>query len=271
MTQAPVALITGAASGLGWALSQRLAAHYQVWMTDINANALHAKATQLGQPYLAVDITEAAGQQALVEALQKQGGTLQLLINCAGITHRSLAAHTQPQVFRQVMAVNYQAPVELTLACLPLLEAGAGKIVNISSMAGWMPVLGRAGYCAAKSALHQFFETMRCEIRASGVSLLMVYPSFLDTPIDANALGHDGNKAAHVRSTLGKIRTPAWMADKIATAIARGDERLFPDVFTRLASWLYALAPSFFERRMVKKFATELAHIPTDTQGSSQR
>lgn len=263
MTNTPVALITGAASGLGWALSQRLAKHYQVWMTDINATALQAKATQLGQPFLAADITQIADQQALVEALQKNGGVLHLLINCAGITHRSLAAYTQPQVFRQVMAVNYQAPIELTLACLPLLEAGTGKIVNIGSMAGWMPVLGRAGYCAAKSALHQFFETMRCEIRASGVSVLMVYPSFLDTPIEANALGHDGNRAAHARSTLGKVRSPAWMADKIARAIARNDERLFPDLFTRLASWLYALAPGLFERRMVQKFATELAPLPT--------
>ena len=56
-------------------------------------------------------------------------------------------------------------------------------------MAGWMPVLGRAGYCAAKSALGQAIEVLRAEIGRDGIGLLMVYPSFLDTPIERNALG----------------------------------------------------------------------------------
>ena len=217
----PVALITGAASGLGWALCQQLAPHCTLYMTDVNEPLLHERAQTLGQFSLSADITQDQALQSLVQWIRTHSGRLDYLINCAGITHRSLAAQTTPAVFRQVMAVDYQAPVELTLACLPLLEASQGKIVNIGSMAGWMPVLGRAGYCAAKSALHQFFETLRCEVRASGVSLLMVYPSFLDTPIETNALGFDGKKAAHPRSMIGKMRTPEWMAARIWRSMTR--------------------------------------------------
>ena len=106
----------------------------------------------------------------------------------------------------KVMAVDYQAPVEWTLALLPLLKKSRGQIVNISSMAGWMPVLGRAGYCAAKAALHQYFEVLRAELQDQGVAVLMVYPSFLDTPIEQNALGADGNKTPRARSTIGRKR-----------------------------------------------------------------
>ncbi|MBB3167708.1 SDR family NAD(P)-dependent oxidoreductase [Simiduia aestuariiviva] len=258
MSPRPVALITGAASGLGWALSRALAPHCDLLMTDINGDLLRTKAGELSQPFVAADLVDADELAHLVAALEARFERLDFLINCAGITHRSLAQHTDPQVIQQVMAVNYQAPVNLALACLPQLKRCGGKIVNISSMAGWMPVLGRAGYCAAKSALHQFFETLRCEIRAEGVRVLMVYPSFLDTAIEANALGGDGKPARHPRSIIGTPRTPEWMANRIWSAMQRSQERLYPDPFTRLAALLYALAPAFFLRAMTRKFASEL-------------
>lgn len=254
----PVALVTGAASGLGWALCQQLAPHCRLLMTDINASLLSQRANELSQAFLVVDIVSTEGQTHLLNTLQADFGRLDYLINCAGITHRSLAAKTDPKVLQQVMAVDYQAPVELALTCLPLLKQSRGKIVNISSMAGWMPVLGRAGYCAAKSALHQFFETLRCEVRTDGVTVLMAYPSFLDTPIETNALGGDGQRAQRPRSMIGNMRTAEWMANRIWRAMQSNQERLFPDPFTRFASLLYAIAPAFFLKRMTQKFASEL-------------
>ncbi|MFP3386548.1 SDR family NAD(P)-dependent oxidoreductase, partial [Tritonibacter sp. SIMBA_163] len=85
-------------------------------------------------------------------------GGVDLLVNNAGITHRSLAADTDPAVLARVMTVDWEAPAALTLALLPDLRARGGGLINIGSMAGWMPVLGRAGYCSAKAAFGQFFE-----------------------------------------------------------------------------------------------------------------
>ncbi len=259
------ALITGAASGLGWALTRRyLMAGYRVIMLDVQNELLQQRAHELGSSdrveTYCVNIADSAAVAALCQRFTAANSGLDVLINNAGITHRSLAEKTDVAVFRRVMAVDYQGPVELSLQLLPLLKASGGSIVNIGSMAGWMPVLGRAGYCAAKGALHQFFETLRCELAETGVDVLMVYPSFLDTPIETNALGHDGQKAKHARSMVGHMRSAEWMADEVVKAQQKRRARLFPDKFTYFASLLYRLWPSLYQRQMRKKFASEMQH-----------
>ena len=258
-----VVLITGAASGLGWALTQRYAAiGYSVVMMDVQAELLEEKATSLNLGdrvhTVVADITDSQAVQNLVKVITDKYGRLDTLINNAGITHRSLVEKTNINVFKKVMAVDYQGPVELAVTALPLLKTSQGTIINVSSMAGWMPVLGRAGYCAAKSALHQFFEVMRCEVKQYGVKILMVYPSFLDTPIEVNALGHDGKKATHARSMVGGMGSPETVADSIVAAHLKGKNRLFPNKFTWVASLLYKLLPDVFLKNMTKKFASEL-------------
>lgn len=255
-------LITGAASGLGWELAR--AYHDQgcnLLLTDINADGLTARIDELGADRvmgLAGDITDAHLHQQLLQTCNERFGGLDVLINNAGITHRSPAMQTDPAVLRKVMAVDYQAPVELTLSALPLLRQSRGQIIAIGSMAGWMPVLGRAGYCAAKSALGQFFEVLRAEAARDGIGMLLVYPSFLDTPIDQNALGGDGQQAQHGRSTIGNVRSASWMATQIIQAQAQRRERLFPDRGSWLASLLWRIAPSFYYRKMSARFAAEM-------------
>ncbi|MDX1805286.1 MAG: SDR family NAD(P)-dependent oxidoreductase [Alcanivorax sp.] len=260
-------LITGAASGLGWAMSRvAFERGYRVLMTDINTIMLQARAEVLAErdparvAWRELDVTDSQALQQLVLWLQEQGERLDVLINNAGITHRSQAARTTMGVFRRVMAVDWQAPVELSLACLPLLRDSGGTIVNIGSMAGWMPVLGRAGYCSAKSALAQFFEVLRAEVAPDGIDVLMVYPSFLETPIEQNALGGDGKPASHRRSMVGRMQSPEWMALRTFDALAAKRKRLFPDRFTWLASLLWRLAPDLYQRLMVRRFASELEH-----------
>ena len=141
-------LITGAASGLGWALSQQaFALGYRVILADMNEVLLEARVEALAArdaervTSRGLDVTNSDAITLLVPWLEKHGG-LDLLINNAGITHRSLAEKTAMSVFQKVMAVDWQAPVELSVACLPLLKKSRGGIINIGSMAGWMPVLG---------------------------------------------------------------------------------------------------------------------------------
>lgn len=261
-SQNQIVLITGAASGLGWALTQAyLSAGHTVIMADIQDTLLAERRVMLqGQPIETVvfDVTSIQDSERLINLVAERYGRLDTLINNAGITHRSLVEQTQASVIKKVMDVDYLGPVQLTMAALPLLKQSQGTIINVSSMAGWMPVLGRAGYCAAKSALHQFFEVMRCEIRQYGVDVLMVYPSFLDTPIEQNALGGDGKKASHKRSMVGRMGTAESVADTMLKAHKDGRERLFPDTFTWLASVLYKLAPKLFLKTMTRKFSDEL-------------
>ena len=272
-----VVLITGAASGLGWALAQACHARGDsLLLTDIDAAGLAARVVELGSERveaLSGDITDPALHHQLVDACRTAFGRLDLLINNAGITHRSPTLLTTPAVLRKVMAVDYHAPLELTLAAAGLLRESRGRVVAIGSMAGWMPVLGRAGYCAAKSALAQSFEVLRAELAQDGMGLLMVYPSFLDTPIDRNALGGDGQPAGHARSTIGSVRSAAWMAEEILKALESGRQRLFPDRGSWLASLLWRIAPGLYYRQMSRRFAGELpppGSRPVALQGEPQ-
>ena len=259
-----VTLITGAASGLGWAMAQHwFAAGHKLVLVDINVDLLNQRVHTLNAPErvlpIVADITQAEDIQRLISATEQQFGRLDRLVNNAGITHRSPAHKTDPAVFRKVMAVDWQGPVELTMAALPLLRASRGEILCIGSMAGWMPVPGRAAYCAAKGALTQFFEVLRLELEADGIHVLMVYPSFLDTPIEHNALGKDGKPASHSRSMVGGMRSPEWMVELIDKALAKGQRWLLPEPVSKFGSLLWRFAPSLYLRQVRKRFAGELS------------
>ncbi|WP_237061742.1 SDR family NAD(P)-dependent oxidoreductase [Microbulbifer zhoushanensis] len=260
-----VLVVTGAAGGLGWALVEALAGDRdtEFALVDLAGSALEDRVAELQQRGIrarawTADLSSEQEVAGLVARLKSAYERVDLLVNNAGITHRSLACQTDNAVIRRVMAVDYHAPVELAQGLLHELRRAGGCVVNISSMAGWMPVLGRAGYCAAKSALHQYFETFREEVREEGISVLMVYPSFVATNIDRNALSGDGGKAQHKQSTVGAVRSADWMAARIVTAYRRGEERLFPRDMTLLGAYLYRLAPRLFMRQMVKNFRSEL-------------
>jgi NAD(P)-dependent dehydrogenase (short-subunit alcohol dehydrogenase family) len=258
-----VTLITGAASGLGWAMAQHwFKAGHSLVLADVNGEALTDRRAELGDQnrvhIVTVDVTRRGDLERLIAETQQTFGRLDLLVNNAGITHRSPAATTCPDVFRTVMAVDFQGPVELTQMALPLLEKSRGSIICIGSMAGWMPVPGRAGYCAAKSALSQFFEVLRLELEPKGIHLLMVYPSFLDTPIEQNALGADGGKANHARSTVGRLSSADDMAVMIDRALTGRRPWLLPEPLSRFGSLLWRIAPRLYLRAVRKKFAGDI-------------
>lgn len=256
-------LITGAGGGLGRALARAFFLRGDnLLLADLDPAQLKATAEGLANErrvaWLAGDITDPAHQQALLEMAQDLFGGVSVLVNNAGITHRSLIAKTDPAVLRRVMQIDWQAPLELTLAALPQLQRQRGSIVNIGSMAGWMPVLGRGAYCAAKSALAQSFEVLRCEQQRHGIHVLMAYPSFLDTPIERNALGFDGQPARHARSTVGTPKSADWMAARIVRALERRRRRVYSDRMSVAASLLWRLLPDLYQRLMTRKFAVEL-------------
>jgi len=256
-------LVTGAGGGLGGALARAFHRRgHPLLLADLDADRVRATARELGDgdrvAWLGGDITDTAHQRALLRHAEERFGGVGVLVNNAGITHRSPVAKTDPAVLRRVMEVDWQAPLELTLAALPQLRAKRGSIVAIGSMAGWMPVSGRAAYCGAKSALAQSFEVLRCEEQRHAVHVLMVYPGFLDTAIERNALGHDGAPARHPRSTVGKARNADWMAERIVLALARRRKRVHSDAATVAAALLWRLLPDLYQRLMTRKFSVEL-------------
>lgn len=249
-------LISGAAGGLGAALCRRFAAAgARVVALDLDQVALDRLIAGLGRADaagIACDITDEALCHSVIDDIARSLGGIDVLINNAGISQRSLLANTAPAVIRRVMEVNYFGAVHLTQAALPHLVASRGAIAAISSVAGYAPLIGRSAYAASKHALHGFFDSLRTEIEDLGVTVTLVCPSFIRTGIDAAALN-----AAGPRLTSGGEAAPEDIAARIHDAIAAGRRLLLPDRSSRLAWWLSRLAPASYARAMKRRLGAE--------------
>lgn len=255
-------VITGAANGLGWALAQQYWQQgYHLHLLDINQEKLATRKTQLQERIstYAVDLLNDQQLMAFCQDLIRQKIVISRLINNAGITHRSKASLTDFEVFDRVMKLNWRVPVHLTRHLLPLLEQYNSKIICIGSMAALMPVPGRAAYCASKSALVQHFETWRPELLKENIDLLMVFPSFVQTNIEQNAVGEKGGIASHPQSRIGNVMSAEHMAKAIVEADSRKQQRLYsPQIISRIGFWLWVLLPKLFQRMTWRQFAGEI-------------
>ncbi|MBK9198298.1 SDR family oxidoreductase [Candidatus Skiveiella danica] len=255
-----VILITGAAGGLGAALCHRFAAAgARIAAMDLDGERLNALVTTLpaGTLSIAGNIDDPAACQAAIDQTVAHFGALDGLINNAGISHRSLFLDTDPAVIRRVMEVNFFGAMQMTHAALPHLIETRGAVAAISSVAGYAPLLGRAGYCASKHALLGFFDTLRSEVEDLGVGVTLICPSFIATGIGRAALGGQGGSATSARITAGGESSPDDIAQRIVDALAQGQTLLLPDRTSRLAWWIRKIAPGFYARTMKRRVGAE--------------
>ena len=261
-------VITGAAGGLGAALVRTFRqAGAHVVALDRDEQALEAlRHAEEQHPDGAIqplttaicDVTDFDSCQAAMTRAAAHFGGVDVLINNAGISHRSAFADTQMEVLRRVMDVNFFGAVHCTRAAIGSLRSRRGLIITISSVAGFSPLIGRTGYAASKHALHGFFDSLRTEVEVDGVGVLMVCPSFIDTGIDRAALGPDGRAAAQARKTTGTAAQPAQVAVAILDA-ARAERRLLLfGATSKAAWWLSKLWPARYAAMMKHRLQAEI-------------
>jgi short-subunit dehydrogenase len=181
-----------------------------------------------------------------------------VLVNNAGISHRSAFSDTQLDVLRRVMDVNFFGAVHCTHAAIASLRARKGQIITISSVAGFSPLIGRTGYAASKHALHGFFDSLRTEVQDDGVGVLMVCPSFIDTGIDRAALGADGQPAAQGRKTTGGETQPSEVAAATLDAARANKNMLLFSSTSKAAWWLSRLWPTRYASIMKRRLRAEI-------------
>lgn len=259
-----VALITGGAGGIGFALARCFgAAGCRVALIDVDEEGLAERSEALADgniEHLArrCDVTNRDDVEAAVREVCDRFGGVDLLFNNAGISHRSAFRDTAAAVYERVLGVNVFGSLYCAQAALPSLIQRQGMIVVTSSIAGFAPLLGRTGYCASKYALHGMFETARAELIGTGVGVLMVCPSFVDTAIVANALDASGGKTCKPRVEMGQAASPDHVAERILTAVRRRRRFLVLSATGRVALLLSRFAPSLYERFIHFRFAQEL-------------
>lgn len=257
-----VVLVTGACAGIGRALAQRFAqAGARLVLLDLDQAALDSLAQHLRDHHnvevlaLRCDVAEAAVVEAAVALAVEQFGGIDLLINNAGITHRSRFADTDLAVFQRIMQVNYFGALHCTRAALPSLLARRGQIVVLSSLSGFAPMLDRSAYNASKHALHGLFETLRLELAGSGVNVMLVCPGFTATDIRKKALVGDGSVTAQPIPFVGKVNAPQDTAEAIYRAAVRRKRLLIHSNVNWLARLLARLSPRLFERWLVPRLS----------------
>ncbi|MFE4458419.1 SDR family NAD(P)-dependent oxidoreductase [Nocardia tengchongensis] len=236
------ALVTGAASGMGRIVAQRLAAAgWQVAAVDLNADGLAATAARSPNTHTyECDVSDAAQVRAVVEKVHSELGTIDRLVHAAGMchVHASVLDHDVAQI-RKMMDVNYIGTVNLCQAVIPAMkDAGAGTVVLFASVAGWLPSPGMAGYTASKHAVIGFADSLSYELHDSGVRLLVLCPPMVETPF----LDAVREENASVLGGSGGV-SPEFVVDTLEKALAKPKSPLY--VFPGQAR------PAYYMRRFL--------------------
>jgi NAD(P)-dependent dehydrogenase (short-subunit alcohol dehydrogenase family) len=214
------ALVTGASSGIGWAIAQALAAEGAHIHAVARSWPQHVDAWQLHHTDLAVE----ADIKRLAAEVTAPTAPLDLLIHCAGVLESGTVADFPIAQLDTLYQVNVRAPFLLTQLCLPALTQSVGQIVFINSSAAVAPNMALAGYSSAKAALKSIADCLRMEVNASGVRVMSVYPGktasimqkraheLAGKPYDATSLMQPEDVAQMVLSALALPKT-AEMTD----------------------------------------------------------
>jgi NADP-dependent 3-hydroxy acid dehydrogenase YdfG len=249
-----VVVITGAASGIGRELARNWAKlGAKVALLDIDIDGVNRLAGEIGQDRsiaIHCDICSLQECQQAVRTTLDAWGRIDVLANNAGISHHSKVTETDLPVLRNVMEVNFFGSAQLTHCALPHLIESKGRIVVLSSVAGFAPLLGRAGYVASKHALQGFFATLRAEMRPHKVAVTLVCPSYVETAIDRHALSGDGGPLRESKTTVGKVLQADAVAKAIVNACAARRDTLLLSPIAKLSYWISRLAPQTYERAM---------------------
>lgn len=257
-------VISGAGGGLGRALALRFGrAGAKIVALDRDAAALDLLRGDLAAAgteaiTLPCDVTDEQACATTIATAVARFGRIDVVINNAGISHRSPFEATGTAILRRVMEVNLFGAIHLTRPALPSLRQSRGLIVAISSVAGYTPLIARTGYSASKHAVHGFFESLRTEVASDGVDVTLVCPSFIATSIDRNALGPDGRPVTHAQVVVGRPLQPDAVAERIFRGCESSQRLLLIGRTARAAWWVSRLAPSLYERIMARKLRGEM-------------
>ena len=190
-TAKPVALVTGASSGIGKAAALALVdAGFEVVGTSRNTSGV---APRDGVTFLDLDVTSDASVRTAVGRVIERFGRLDVLVNNAGTGAAGAAEESSVAQDQRVFDINFFGLVRMTKAVLPHMRAaGNGRIINISSVLGLVPAPYMASYAATKHAIEGYSESVDHEVREHGIRVLLVEPAYTRTGFDAKAIQPDG-------------------------------------------------------------------------------
>ena len=264
-----VAVVTGAASGIGAGLAAALAQRgMRLALVDLNAAGLAATADRvraLGSiaSVHVLDVTDTAATAALPAAVLAEHGRVTVLVNNAGVALGGLFEQVAAEDFDWLMAINFHAPVRLARAFLPALaREPAAQLVNVSSIFGIIAPPGQSAYAASKFALRGFSEALRHELQMTGspVGVTLVHPGGVRTAIADSARLAAGLDPAELERYRREWRgllamSPDAAGERIARGIERREARVLVGGDAIGAAWLQRLFPVSYWKHVARDIA----------------
>jgi short-subunit dehydrogenase len=258
-----VVLITGASSGIGRALAFAFGREgANIVICARNAESLQQVSSELEQAgittlALVADVSQENDVKALIEQTIARFSRLDILINNAGISMRSMLIDTDPSVIQKVMDINFMGTVYATRYALPYIIQTKGSIVGISSIAGYRGLPVRAGYSASKFAMNGFLEAVRTELLHSGVHVLTACPGFTASNIRFSALDAHGNAKGETMRDESNMMSAEECATHILRAVKSRKRELILTTQGKLTVFINKLFPGLADKLVYNTLAKE--------------
>ncbi|MBT1706992.1 SDR family oxidoreductase [Fulvivirgaceae bacterium PWU5] len=258
-----VVIITGGSSGIGKALAEKFGREgSRILITGRQLPELQVAVDDLKKQGIAIagfqaDVSKEDDNRRMAEEAIKLYGTIDVLINNAGISMRALFSEVDLEVVKKVMDINFYGVLYATRYCLPEITKNGGSVVGISSIAGFRGLPGRTGYSASKFALNGFLEVLRTELLKTGVHVLTACPGFTASNIRKRALAKDGSAQGESPRAEEKMMSAEECARHIYTATVRRKRTLILTTQGKLAVFLNKWLPSFADKMVYNVMAKE--------------
>lgn len=251
-------VVTGGSSGIGLSIAKtfaQLGSH--VFLIGRNAERLADARALLQEEYPGIkvhtfpaDVSQAEEIRAVIQRIGDQYGGIHTLINNAGISARGKLKELDREDLTCAMDVNFFGAVYCTQAAWPFLaRADRGHIGFVSSVAGYIGLIGQSAYSASKFAMTGLAECIRMEAADDGIGVTVIYPPDTDTPMLRRAEA-DGSPETRALSEKASLLAPDEVAAKLIDGIQRGRFEVFCNWQSRLIRIARALAPGAFFSRM---------------------
>lgn len=227
--------ITGASSGIGEGLAHAVASEgAHLILSGRRVEALERVQKQCAAKgagdieIIAFEATDFDSLPTHVSRAKDFKGRIDMLVNNAGISQRSFVTETQMSVYREIMDIDFFAPVALTKLVLPHMEQqGAGHIAVTTSIAGISGSKLRSGYCSAKHALHGFYDSLRAEVHDKGIGVTLIVPGYVHSDVAYNAITGDGSQNKKREDGHDKAMTSDEAGIKIVADMKKGKEEIY--------------------------------------------